>query len=177
METTKLAPGILFTFRRGNLTLESRAKEYRQSKMAIPVAFNGKAEFIFDVSFIRDYLRTLDADTSIDIYMAVDNDPVLFEIGNGNYRYLVMPMSRDKSEIAEPHADTGVEDVGQVSTEEESMKKADEAPIPDNDMETKVFQLLQEKDQLQAKAEQYKMLLDRAMLVIERMRNDQRVCV
>jgi len=177
MVTTKLEPGILFTFRRGSLTLASRAKEHRQSKMAIPVAFNGTAEFVLDVSFMRDCLRTLDADTSIDIYMAVDNDPVLFEIGNGNYRYLVMPMSRDKSEIAEPEADTGIEVVGQVSTEEESMKKVDGAPIPDNDMETKVFQLLQEKEQLQAKAEQYRVLLDRAMLVIERMKNEQRVCV
>jgi len=97
---------------------------------------------------MRDCLRTLDADTSIDIYMAVDNDPVLFVIGNGEYRYVVMLMTRDKSEIEKPDADTGIEDVGQVSTVEEPMKKVDEAPIPDNDMETKVFQLLHENDQL-----------------------------
>jgi len=40
MVTTKSEPGVTFTFRRGNLTLESRAKESGQSKAAIPVAFN-----------------------------------------------------------------------------------------------------------------------------------------
>jgi len=57
------------------------------------------------------------------------------------------------------------------------MKPVVEAPIPDNDMETKVFQLLHENDQLQAKAEHYKTLLDRAMRLIERMKSEQRTCV
>jgi len=41
MVNTKLETGILFTFRRGSLTLQSRAKEAGQSKAEIPVAFNG----------------------------------------------------------------------------------------------------------------------------------------
>jgi len=58
------------------------------------------------------------------------------------------------------------------------MESMNEPPaIPDNDLETKVFQLLQENDQLQAKAEHYKVLLDRAMRVIAKMQHEQRVCV
>jgi len=187
MVTTKSEPGVLFTFRRGNLTLESRAKESGQSKAAIPVAFNDTAEFIFDVNFIREYLRSLDAETAVDIYMPMGNDPVLFEIGDGNYRYVVMPMIRDKpaganvnaeSEIADPEADTGIEVVGQDSMMEEPMKKTDALPHPDDDtdLQTRFFQLQMENDQLQAKVEHYKILLDRAMRVVEKMKNDQRVC-
>ena len=187
MVTTKSETGILFTFRRGSLKLQSRAKEAGQSKAEIPVAFNGTAEFIFDVGFIRDYLRPLDAETDIDAYMTVDNtDPVLFSIGNGKYRYLVMPMSPDKtagakakSETAEPEADTGIEVVGIESTMEKDMKDTDESPCPDDfaDLQTRFFQLQMETDQLHAKVDHYKTLLDRAMLVIERMKNDQRVSV
>jgi DNA polymerase-3 subunit beta len=192
MVTNEREPGVLFTFRRGSLTLESSAKESGQAKTAIPISFDGTADFVFDVSFIRDYLRALDADTVVDIFMAVDNEPVLFETGDGGYRYVVMPMERKtvsqpanaaadtEPETAEPEADTGVEVVGQESTEEAPMvtpmKKRDKSPCPDNDLETKVFQLLQENDQLQAKAEHYKALLERAMRVIEKMKAEQCLC-
>ena len=178
MVTSKSEPGVLFTFQHGGLTLESRTKESGQSKVAIPLSFNDMADFMIDASFMKDYLRSLDAETAIDIYMSVDNDPVLFETDGGDYRYVAMPMTKPAVKVnAEPEADTGIEVVGQVSTEEEPMKNVDEAPVPDNELETKVFQLLQENDQLHAKAEQYKVLLDRAMRVIESMRNDQRICV
>jgi hypothetical protein len=191
MVTTNLEPGVLFTFRRGNLTLESRAKESGQSKAAIPVAFNDSAEFIIDVTFMRDYLRTLDAETVIDVYMTVTDDPVLFEIDGDSYVYLVMPMSRDKTACAkpatetaepvspEPEADTGIEDVDQESTMEEDMRDTDKCPCPDDyaDLQTRFFQLQMELDQTQAKAVHYKTLLDRAMMLIERLKNDQRVCV
>jgi hypothetical protein len=186
MVTTDLEPGVLFTFRRGGLTLESRAKASGQSKTSIPVAFDGTAEFILDVNFMRDYLRTLDAETAISIFMTHESDPVLFNIDDGNYRYLVMPMLREKTvgtkpavDTAEPDADTGIEVVGHESTMEEPMKEIDESPYPDDDtdLQTRFFQLQMENDQLQAKTEQYKNLLDRAMLVIERMKNDQRVSV
>ena len=132
------------------------------------------------VTFVRDYLRSLDAETTVDIYMTVDNsDPVLFTIGDGNYRYLVMPMIREKPAAAEPEADTGNEDVGQKSTMEEPMKDTDVFPCPDDftDLQTRFFQLQMEHDQLQAKVEHYQLLLNRAMRVIERMKNEQRVCV
>jgi len=179
MVTTKLEPGVLFTFRHGGLTLESRTKESGQSKTTIPVAFDGTSDFMIDVTFMKDYLRMLDAETAIGVYMSADNDPVLFETDGGDYRYVVMPMTKPAVKVnAEPEADTGIEVVGQVSTEEESMESMNESPaIPDNDLETKVFQLSQENDQLQAKAEHYKVLLDRAMRVIEKMQHEQRVCV
>ena len=53
MVTTKLEPGVLFAFRRGGLTLQSRAKETGQAKVAIPLSFNGTVDLIFDVSFMR----------------------------------------------------------------------------------------------------------------------------
>jgi hypothetical protein len=186
MVTTDLEPGVLFTFRRGGLTLESRAKESGQSKAAIPVDFDGTAEFIVDVAFLRDYLRTLGAETAVDIYMTEEDDPVLFDIDDGNYRYIVMPMSRGKTvnakpavDTAEPEADTGVEVVGHESTMEAPMKEMDESPYPDDDtdLQTRFFQLQMENDQLQAKTEHYRVLLDRAMRVIEKMKNDQRVSV
>ena len=185
MVTTKLEPGVLFAFQRGSLTLSSRAKESGQSKTTIPVVCNDTTEFIVDVTLIRDYLRTLDAETVIDIHMSFDNDPLMFEIGDSNYKYVVMPMTKPAVKVnAEPEADTGIEVVGQaspmqISTEEEPMSEMDE-PLDsddDTDLQTRFFQLQMENDQLQARAEHYKVLLDRAMLVIERMKSDQRVCV
>jgi hypothetical protein len=101
---------------------------------------------------------------------------VLFETDDGDYRYIVMPMKRDEPAIAKPEADTGDEVVGKVSTEEAPMENMDESPYSDNELETKVFQLLQENDQLQAKVEHYQALLDRAMRVIGKMKADQCVC-
>jgi hypothetical protein len=118
--------------------------------------------------------------------MDVENEPVVFETDGGAYRYIVMPMALPKTDktkpaaetqTAEPDADTGAEVVGTVSTEkEESMDNVDEAPRSDNELETKVFQFLQENDQLQAKVEHYKALLDRAMRVIEKLKAEQCVC-
>jgi len=51
----------------------------------------------------------------------------------------------------------------------------DEAPRPDDDTDwqTRFFQLQTENDQLQAKAEHYKVLLERAMCVIAKMKKHQ----
>ena len=187
MITSDLEPGVLFAFRRGSLTLASLAKESGQAKAVLPLSFDGTADFIFDLSYIRDFLRVLEADTVVDIFMAAINDPVLFVTGDG-YRYLVMPIDHTKfaipanvamdtePETAKPDADTGVEVVGQTSTEEEPMKQTDKSPCPDNDMETKVCQLLQENDQLRAKTEHYKALLERAMRLLEKTKADQCLC-
>jgi hypothetical protein len=179
-----LEPGVLFAFRHGGLTLSSRAKESGQSKVAIPITCNDTAEFILDVSFMKDYLRSLDADTALNLFISPDNDPVLFETDGGDYRYVVMPMAPPKpavdadveTAIAEPEVDTGDEVVGKVSTEEAPMENMGDSPHSDNELETKVFQLLQENDQLQAKVEHYQALLDRAMRVIGKMKADQCVC-
>jgi len=42
------------------------------------------------------------------------------------------------------------------------------------EMETKLLSLMSENDQLQAKVEHYKALLERSMRVIEKMKRDQR---
>jgi hypothetical protein len=170
---------VLFSFQRDGLTLSSRAKESGQSKVAIPVVCNGTAEFILDVNFMRGYLRVLDANTVVNLFISPNNDPVLLETDDGDYRYLVMPMAKPDVETAKPDADTGVEVVGQVSTEEESMNDADEFPCPDDDtdLQKRFFQLQMKNDQLQAKAEHYRTLLDRAMRVIAKMKAEQRVCV
>ena len=56
------------------------------------------------------------------------------------------------------------------------MKKPAEKPRSESDTETQMLQLLSENEQLQAKAEHYKALLERAMRVIEKMKEKDR-CV
>ena len=56
------------------------------------------------------------------------------------------------------------------------MKESVEKPRPDSDTETRILQLLSENEQLEAKAEHYKALLERAMRVIEKMKEKDR-CV
>ena len=133
---------------------------------------------MIDAFLLRDYLRTLERETVINIYMSVDDgDPVLFEIDDSDYQFVVMPMSKPaEKKNAKPDADTGIEVAGQVSTEEVPMSEVDE-PLDsdDTDLQTRFFQLLSENEQLQAKAVHYKTLLDRAMRVIEKLQHEQRV--
>ena len=97
MVTNDQESGVLFAFRRGGLTLTSCAKETGAAKVTIPLTFNGTVEFVLDVSFIKDYFRSLDTETVIGIFMAVGDEPVLFTTDGGAYRYVVMPMSRAKT--------------------------------------------------------------------------------
>jgi DNA polymerase-3 subunit beta len=67
MMTTDQEPGVMFSFRPGSVTVSNQVKETGQAKVAIPLSFNDTVDFIFDVSFVKDYRRALPKETGVDV--------------------------------------------------------------------------------------------------------------
>jgi DNA polymerase-3 subunit beta len=92
--TSELEPGINLTFERGRLTLQGEGKEKGQSKTEVPISFHEEEKTVkVDPKFLTDFLRVLDADKSVSIYLPPDNDPIKITADNGGYVYVVMPLS------------------------------------------------------------------------------------
>ena len=92
--TSDLDPGVNFTFEKGKLTLQGQGKEIGNSKVEIPISFDGpKKTLKIDPKFMTSFLRVLDADKVLSLYLPTDNDPFKVTVDDGGYVYVVMPMS------------------------------------------------------------------------------------
>jgi DNA polymerase-3 subunit beta len=92
--TSDLEPGVNFTFEPGKLTLHGQGKEIGNSMVELPISFDGKAKTLkLDPKFLTGFLKVLDADQVVAIYLPPDNDPVKITADDGGYVYVVMPMS------------------------------------------------------------------------------------
>jgi DNA polymerase-3 subunit beta len=92
--STDFDPGINLTFEKGRLTLRGEGKEKGQSKTEIPNVFCEKEKTIkLDPKFLTDFLRVLDADKNVSVYLPPDDDPIKITADDGGYVYVVMPMS------------------------------------------------------------------------------------
>ena len=200
--TNKSSPRITLTLDSGLLTIESRFNEtvwskrksddYRDdnydkfesieesggSRHIVPVSYTGKpASFCIDPKRLANFLSAFKDDTELFLYLPMHADmPVLIVPENG-YTYLIKPQneSANAQSEEEPDAVMGVEVDGLA--EEKPMTNSEEiSACPVDVMDTKMFQLISENEQLHAKAEHYKALLERAMRVIEKMKAKDR-CV
>jgi len=199
--STSLYRGIIMSFERGRLILSGRGEGIGKTRLTMSLSYDGDNRILkLDQKMLASVLQVLSGDVSI--YIPEDGKAAKFTVDG--LSYVLMPMKILKEEIdesewerleaekkrvsveadvesdtTEPEADTGIEVVGQYSTMEKPMREIDESPYSDDDtdLQTRFFQLQMEQDQLQAKVAHYKTLLDRAIRIIERMKNDQRVCV
>ena len=93
--TSDLDPGVNFTFEKGKLRLQGVGKERGNSKIEIPLSFDDAPKTLkFDPKYMIDFLKVLNADAKVSIYLPPDNDPVKITADNGGYVYVVMPMSK-----------------------------------------------------------------------------------
>ena len=94
--TNEESRGVDFQFTNGKLALSSRAADVGQSNVELPVAYEGEDLTItFDPKFVADFLRILDGGTSITLNLIDGESPAVFTTED-QYRYVVMPLSRDQ---------------------------------------------------------------------------------
>jgi len=92
--TDDLEPGVNFTFEPGKLTLHGQGKEIGNSTVELPISHDGKEKTLkLNPKFMTGFLKVLDADQVVSIYLPPDNDPVKITADDGGYVYVVMPMS------------------------------------------------------------------------------------
>lgn len=94
--TSEESRGVDFQFSNGKLTLTSQAADVGESSVELPIPFEGESITItFDPKFVADFLRIIDAGTSVQLKLIDAESPAVFITEDG-YRYVVMPLSRDQ---------------------------------------------------------------------------------
>lgn len=94
--TNEESRGVDFTFSKGTLRLSSQAADIGQSKIELPISYDGADVTItFDPRYISDFLRVLDPSTSVQ-FKLIDHESAAVLGADGNYTYVIMPLARDR---------------------------------------------------------------------------------
>lgn len=88
--------GVDFHFGDGSLVVAARAAEIGQSRIEMPIAYDGEVvKLMMDYRYVADFLKALDADKTFSLEISNSAEPALFKTDDG-YKYVVMPMARDQ---------------------------------------------------------------------------------
>lgn len=89
--------GIDFTFGEGTLTLAAATAELGQSRVDLPIAYDGPQIIVrLDHRFVSDFLKVLSQDQNIILEIENGETAAVFQADDGAYGYVVMPLSRDR---------------------------------------------------------------------------------
>lgn len=87
---------VRFQFAKKKLTLRAQGAESGQSRVELPVEFDGKGiEISFDPKFVVDMLRVLEPDAALVLELSESDKPAVFRIGS-DYVYVVVPLVETK---------------------------------------------------------------------------------
>ena len=90
--TSDKQPGVNFSFEKGKMILQAHGVEIGDSSVETPIAYDGpKVEVKLDPKFMADFLRCLEAEKNISLYIASEQ-PLSVRTDDG-YIYVVMPLS------------------------------------------------------------------------------------
>ena len=82
-----------FSFAPGTLTLSARSAEYGQSRVELPMSYEGPALTIsLNHRFVADFFRVLDSEDLFKLQFESPDAAALFSTGDG-YEYVVMPLN------------------------------------------------------------------------------------
>lgn len=88
--------GVDFTFSNGVLKLESQAADVGQSRIELPISYEGDDLTItFDPRFVVDFLRVLEPEKSVRLDLIDSESAAVFRTDDA-YTYVIMPLSRDR---------------------------------------------------------------------------------
>ena len=88
--------GVDFEFGGGVLRLKSIAADVGESKVEMPISYDGESLTItFDPRYIAEFLRILDAGSSVKLLLNDSDSAALLKTDDG-YQYVVMPLSRER---------------------------------------------------------------------------------
>ena len=86
--------GIDFTFGDGTLTLAGATAEAGQSRVEMPVAYDGPQIIVsLDHRFVLEFLKVLSPEANIALEIENGETAVVFHADDGAYGYVVMPLS------------------------------------------------------------------------------------
>jgi DNA polymerase-3 subunit beta len=89
--------GIDFTFADGTLTLAAATAEAGQSRVEMPIAYDGQQIIVsLDHRFVLEFLKVLSPEANITIDIENGETAVVFYADDSSYGYVVMPLSRDR---------------------------------------------------------------------------------
>jgi DNA polymerase III subunit beta len=94
--TNEESRGVDFHFGNGQLKLISKAADIGESKVEMPISFDG-AELVitFDPRYVADFLRVLGSEQHVRLELIDDENAAVFRTDD-DYTYVVMPLSRDR---------------------------------------------------------------------------------
>lgn len=94
--TNEESRGVRFKFSTGMLTLSSQAADIGQSKIELPIAYEGdELEITFDPRYVSDFLKVLDPTQQIRIDLTNAESAAVLGTEDG-YTYVIMPLSTDR---------------------------------------------------------------------------------
>lgn len=92
--TSEETRGVDFTFADGVLRLTSKATDIGESKIELPISYDGPEIVItFEPKYIADFLRVLEPETILHLGLSNSESPAVFRTED-QYTYVVMPLSR-----------------------------------------------------------------------------------
>jgi DNA polymerase-3 subunit beta len=94
--TSEESRGVDFTFGEGSLVLSGQTAEVGQSRVELPIAYDGKAIAItLDPRFVSDFLKVLEPEKTFTIDLQ-DSDAAAVCTTDDGYGYVIMPLARDR---------------------------------------------------------------------------------
>jgi DNA polymerase-3 subunit beta len=94
--TSEESRGVDFTFEPGTLVLAGRAAEVGQSRIELPIAYDGPAISItLDPRYMSDFLRVLDPEKTVTVELK-DAESAAVCMTDDGYGYVIMPLARER---------------------------------------------------------------------------------
>jgi DNA polymerase-3 subunit beta len=93
--TSEERRGVDFQFGDGRLVLAGHGAEAGESHIELPIAYDGQEITVkLDPRFVADFLKVLDPDKTITLYLR-DSESAVVCTSDDGYAYVIMPLSRD----------------------------------------------------------------------------------
>jgi DNA polymerase III subunit beta len=93
--TSEESRGVDFNFEGGMLVLSGRAAEVGQSRVELPIAYDGPSVSIsLDPRYVNDFLRVLDPEKVVSMEIKDAESAAVCSTDDG-YGYVIMPLARD----------------------------------------------------------------------------------
>jgi DNA polymerase-3 subunit beta len=94
--TSEESRGIDFTFGGGSLVLAGKAAEVGQSRIELPIGYDGpEITITLDPRFVIDFLKVLDAEKTFTLELK-DGESAAVSTTDDGYGYVIMPLARDR---------------------------------------------------------------------------------
>ena len=95
--TNEESRGVDFAFAKGTLKLSSQAADIGQSKIELPIPYDGEdVKITFDPRYVADFLKVLDSGSQFRFQLISHEDPAVLATDDDHYSYVIMPLSRDR---------------------------------------------------------------------------------